>query len=112
MDEPLVELRYFEGCPNYRVAETRVREALRRAGLPGVAVRLERVDSQADVERLGFVGSPTILVNGVDPFLSGEAPTGMACRSYQTPEGRQGSPSIGQLVEVFGSGSTRDRNDR
>lgn len=108
MDGPLVKLQFFEGCPHYRVAETRVREALRRAGLPGVHVQLERVDSQADVERLNFVGSPTILVNGSDPFLTGKAPTGMACRSYQTPDGRQGSPSVGQLVEVFGNAQSVD----
>lgn len=47
--------------------------------------------------RLGFSGSPTILVDGQDPFADQDAPIGLACRLYATEEGLQGAPTIAQL---------------
>lgn len=96
-----VTLRYFDGCPNWETAERRVVAALGEAGLQGVEVDRERVDSQQQAEELGFVGSPTILVDGQDPFSGNEVRPGLTCRVFQTPEGLQGAPSLGQLSEVF-----------
>lgn len=47
---------------------------------------LERVETAEDAERLPFIDSPTILVNGWDPFAGAEA-FGLTYRVYQTPEG-------------------------
>src|SRR3546814_7368074 len=41
-------------------------------GLIHVELALERVESPEDAERLRFVGSPTILIDGRDPFGGGE----------------------------------------
>ena len=96
-----VTLRYFDGCPSWRTADERVREALERTGRTDVELRYERVETQADAERLAFVGSPTILVDGVDPFAVADAPSGLACRVYPTPEGLRGCPTVDQLVAVL-----------
>ena len=96
-----VTLRYFDGCPNWRTADERVREALERTGRSAVEVQYERVETQDDAERLAFVGSPTILVDGIDPFAVADAPVGLACRVYATPEGLRGSPTVDQLVAVL-----------
>ena len=96
-----VTLRYFDDCPSWRTADERLREALSRTGNSGVEVRYERVETADDAERLAFVGSPTILVDGIDPFAAAGAPVGLACRVYPTPDGLRGSPTLDQLVAVL-----------
>jgi hypothetical protein len=92
-----VTLRYFDGCPNWEVADRRLR---RLADEFGVTLRYEKVESPEEAERLGFAGSPTVLLDGVDPFATGDAPTGLACRVYATPDGPQGSPTVQQFREA------------
>jgi hypothetical protein len=53
--------------------------------------------------RIGFRGSPTVLVDGHDPFVTGDEPTGLACRLYTTPEGLRGSPTREQLRDALSS---------
>ena len=81
-----MQLFHFEGCPNWLEMEQRLREALRRAGITTPVERLA-VSSSQDAERLSFRGSPTVLLDGVDPFADPSAPVGLACRVYQTPDG-------------------------
>ncbi len=50
----------------------------------------------------GFVGSPTILVDGRD-LAGAEASFGMTCRVYQTPDCLAGSPTPDQLRGVLRS---------
>jgi hypothetical protein len=92
-----IRLRYFEGCPHWQTAHDRVREALRAEGMADVEPVLERVETAEDAERLQFIGSPTILVDGRDPFVGAEAAFGLTCRVYQTPQGLAGSPTADQL---------------
>ena len=66
-----VRLRYFEGCPHWQILHDRLREALRVEGMASVEPILERVETSEDAERLHFIGSPTILVDGRDPFAGG-----------------------------------------
>lgn len=97
-----IRLRYFEGCPNWRTAEARVREAVRSSGShDGVSVVLERVESDDDAQRLRFSGSPTVLFDGVDPFAAGHSTFGLACRVYETEAGLEGSPSLDQLRKAL-----------
>lgn len=43
-------------------------------------------------------GSPTLLIDGMDPFTQLGQPPGMSCRLYRDEDGRiSGSPSVGQL---------------
>ncbi|MBW3591195.1 MAG: thioredoxin family protein [Actinobacteria bacterium] len=103
-----VTLQYFDGCPNWKEAEQRVVAALREAGLQGVDIELETVDTQQRAEQQGFVGSPTILVDGQDPFAGAKDPRrGLTCRVFETPEGLRGAPSLGQLTEVFRRSAVR-----
>jgi len=93
-----VRLRYFEGCPHWQTLHDRLREALRVEGMASVEPILERVETAEAAERLRFIGSPTILVDGRDAFAGGaEASFGLTCRVYQTPEGLAGSPTVEQL---------------
>ncbi|MEV5943861.1 hypothetical protein [Streptomyces sp. NPDC051994] len=59
------------------------------------------IDTQVEAERLGFTGSPTILVNGRDPFAeSGRTPR-LTCRGYGTPDGWAGVPTVDQLRQAL-----------
>ena len=91
-----VELLYFDGCPSYRMAERLLREALADEGL-AEPIKMIRIADDADAERLKFVGSPTIRLDGVDPFAPGAADWGMQCRVYLTPEGLRGWPTKAML---------------
>ena len=90
------------GCPNAPLAMERVTAAL--AGRPA-QVELVEVGEQAEAVRLGMHGSPTILVDGVDPFATpGTAPS-VSCRLYREPGGAaSGAPSQAALSRAFDQG--------
>ena len=96
-----MRLLYFDGCPNWTVAEERLRSALVRVGRGDEAVHRVLVETTEEAERLGFIGSPTIVIDGRDPFASGEERPALACRVFTTPDGRGGSPTVEQLLEVL-----------
>ena len=96
-----IVLRYFDGCPNWQAADARLREALAATGHGDQPVSYEKVETPQDAERLGFVGSPTLLIDGRDPFETPGAPFGLACRVYRTPAGLAGSPTVDQLRGVL-----------
>jgi hypothetical protein len=91
-----VRLLYFDDCPNWRHADTRLREALADRETP-VEVGYQLVRSAEEAERAGFRRSPTILINGRDPFASPGDPVGLACRIYRTPNGVEPAPTVEQL---------------
>ncbi|MGQ0618265.1 MAG: thioredoxin family protein [Acidimicrobiia bacterium] len=95
-----IELLYFEDCPNWRVADERLAEL---AAEHTLAVRRRLVTTPEEADALGFRGSPTILVDGRDPFAVGDEPTGLSCRIYRTPEGPAGSPTVAQLRDAIGA---------
>jgi hypothetical protein len=80
----------------------RLREALRAEGVADIEPILERVETPEDAERLRFIGSPTILLDGEDPFAEGTEPSfGLTCRVYHTPDGLAGTPTLEQLRTVL-----------
>lgn len=94
-----VTVLHFDGCPNWELVDQRL-EAL--ADELGFAVSHRKVTSPEEAERLGFRGSPTVLVDGRDVFAQGDEPVGLSCRIYQTPQGPAGAPTVEQLREVLG----------
>jgi hypothetical protein len=89
-----VVVQYMDGCPNWRTAEQRLQDLADELGLRVTRVRVSTPEEAAAV---GFGGSPTILVDGRDPFAADTEPAGLACRVYQTPDGLKGSPTSDQL---------------
>jgi hypothetical protein len=76
-----VELLLVPGCPHAQPAEELLGSALRAAGLGSTPILVSVIDSQRAAELRGFVGSPTIHINGHDPFAKpGRATTRSACR--------------------------------
>ena len=86
-------------CPNAPVLMERLGLVL--ADYPGARVVSRVVRDEAEAVRLGMHGSPTLLVNGVDPFAAPGGPAGMSCRVYRDGSGRsQGAPSVAVLRQV------------
>ena len=96
-----VELLYFDGCPNRKVADSRLAQALATRGRDDAVVERRRVQTHEQAEELGFLGSPTIRIEGTDPFATGREQVGLACRVYATPTGPSGCPDGAQLLEVL-----------
>lgn len=83
-------------CPNAAVLEERLAAAL--ADYPDAAVRRRQVADEQEAAETGMAGSPTLLVNGTDPFaVPGQMP-GLSCRLYRDEAGRlSGAPSAADL---------------
>ena len=94
-----VELRYFDDCPNWR--QTYEHLTALQAEMPKMELSLRLVDTPEDAERFGFLGSPSVVVDGTDLLGDPSAPVGLSCRIYMTPEGAVGSPTLDQLREAL-----------
>lgn len=94
-----VTLLYFDDCPNWLETDQHLRALA--AEHPDMVVERRLVETVEDAEATRFHGSPSVIVNGVDPFADTDAPVGLSCRMYQTPNGPAGSPTLHQLREVI-----------
>ncbi len=94
----LVEILYFDDCPNWPPVATAVDRLARELGAE-VDVRLVRVASEEEAARLRFLGSPTVRVDGcdVEPGAEERRDFALACRVYRTEEGFAGIPPDGWL---------------
>jgi hypothetical protein len=90
-----VTLLYFDECPNWQHADEQLRQL---RGELALTLRYRQVETPEEAARAGFTGSPTVLVDGVDPFATGDEPTGLACRVGVTPDGPQGRRRLGGSV--------------
>jgi hypothetical protein len=98
-----IELFFWDGCPSYPEAEALIGEVLRAHGIDGDVERRE-VRSQDEAEALGFVGSPTIRVDGedVDPDGAARGRPSLTCRVYSLPAGVSPVPSREQIERALG----------
>jgi hypothetical protein len=93
-----IDLLYVADCPNLVVARERIAIALERTGAAATLYEHE-VATAEEAERSGMSGSPTVLVDGVDPF--GGAGPSLACRLYRSGDEVEGAPPLDSLSEVF-----------
>jgi hypothetical protein len=82
------------GCPTADVLRERLAEAL--AGRDDVRVEWQEVHGEAEAVRLGMHGSPTLRVNGADPFVREGEAASLSCRVGA------GAPSADRLRAVLG----------
>jgi hypothetical protein len=94
-----LEILQVPGCPGADLLAAALDGLL--AGRAQVTRRV--VTSQADAERLGMSGSPTLLADGTDPFgRPGQRPS-VSCRLYLDEHGHRGpAPSAAQLRAALG----------
>ena len=84
-----MELLWWDGCPSSEEAHELVRRVMADAGLDPGSLRSVEIDTDDAAERAGFVGSPTIRVDGrdVDPQSASARPA-LNCRIYHKADGR------------------------
>lgn len=92
-----VQLLVVPNCPNAEPAAAVVRQALDEVGLSDVPVTTLVIDTPAEAYRLGFPGSPTILIDGCDPIPKPHQRPALACRLYQHQSGPRGVPPIDSI---------------
>jgi hypothetical protein len=95
-----VQLLYFDGCPHWTLMEERVRKALIMSGIPPT-IEHYLVKIPEDADDYCFAGSPSILLNGRDPFSASSGQAGLTCRVYSTPDGAAGAPTVAKLVAAI-----------
>jgi hypothetical protein len=100
MDVVRVQLLYFDGCPHWTLMEERLREALTLCGI-SQAIEHCLVETPEGADEYCFAGSPSILLNGSDPFPAPTSEFGLTCRVYSTPVGSAGAPTVEQLIAVI-----------
>jgi hypothetical protein len=81
-----VEVLVVSGCPGTELSIARVREASEALGLE-TNLRLIIVEGDEQAQRLRFVGSPTVRVEGIDVEDVDGRSVGLSCRLYQGVEG-------------------------
>lgn len=93
-----IQVMYFEGCPNYQAAIELVRSLA-----PHAVIEPLVIETQEDAVRRRFLGSPTILVAGLDvePAARERTDFGFTCRTYNG----SGVPSREVLAAAIGCSS-------
>ena len=95
-----ITLQYFSDCPNWKTTDAHLTALVTKHGVDA-AVQHQLIETHETAVELGFRGSPTVLVDGVDPFADPNAPVGLTCRIYPTGDGAAGSPTLDQLQEAI-----------
>ncbi|MGW6196954.1 alkylmercury lyase family protein [Kribbella sp. NPDC055110] len=93
-----LEVLHVPDCPNLAPLLERV------AQVTDLPVTTRVIESDAAAARYGMAGSPTLLVDGVDPFAeAGECGCGVSCRLYRDEDGWiVPAPSVAQLRDALG----------
>jgi hypothetical protein len=94
-DSLQIEVFYFNGCPNHEPAVEQVRQALKAESIATAVEEIEVTDT-AMAHEIGFLGSPSVRVNGIDvEEAARDAQTfGFGCRTYFDGDQRSGLPSV------------------
>jgi len=87
-EAPRIEVLVFEGCPHAGAAIDLTQWVADRLA-PGVVVERVEVDTPEKADAIGFLGSPSIRVNGVDVEHRKTTHGSLCCRTY---EGGAGVP--------------------
>jgi hypothetical protein len=88
------------GCPNEPVLRDRLAQLL--PDYPDATVNRRVIRDEAAAARHGMHGSPTVLVNGSDPFAAPGTPASLSCRLYRDQGGPPGgAPPVAALREAL-----------
>lgn len=108
-----LEVLHVPDCPNLAPLMARLRAV---TDLPVVT---REIRTSADAAAAGMAGSPTLLINGTDPFgpvgtgpfdVEGGRDSGISCRIYRDEHGQPvPAPSVGQLRAALAAGQGAQR---
>ena len=95
----VIEMQYFKGCPNSDEMIQRVRTAC-ASFQDSIDYRESLVETPEEAQRIKFLGSPTVLINGSDLDNMPEPASGtLACRYY--PNGLPEISTIENMIRSY-----------
>ncbi|SEB46998.1 Alkylmercury lyase [Amycolatopsis tolypomycina] len=109
-----IDILHVPDCPNLSLLQQRLHQALDTAiDDPTMAVSTVVIPDLEAATATGMTGSPTLLIDGTDPFAEAGSGPSLSCRLYRDPDGRvTGAPSVAALRDALvghaGSGSPCD----
>jgi glutaredoxin len=97
----VIRVLTFEGCPNCEATKDLVEETVKELHLQA-DIETIQVGNEDEAKRFGFLGSPTIQVDGqdIEAGRRGEKAS-FSCRVYRTPNGITGVPPKGLLMDAI-----------
>ena len=97
-----VEVLTFEGCPNAQAARELVERVVAESRVEAEVAYVNVPDPET-AERLRFLGSPTIRVDGhdIEPGADRRTEYVLACRIYRTEERIAGVPDARWLRDAL-----------
>ena len=97
-----IEIMYFPECPNYLPAVERVQKALQEENVSAEIMHVQVMDA-AKATETGFLGSPTVRINGfdVEPSARSGGAAGMCCRTYRGRGSPEGAPSVALIRDAI-----------
>lgn len=91
-----LKVLHVSDCPNAAALIDRLDRVV--AGRTDVAIEQQVIHDEAEAAACGMTGSPTLLLDGLDPFAAAGRRPSLSCRLYVDETGtRSGVPSLGQL---------------
>jgi hypothetical protein len=80
-----IEVLYIDGCPHFPATVDAVKQCLGQLGLTCPITEMSVADQNTAVH-IGFLGSPTVRINGLDiePSARQRTAFGMMCRTYES----------------------------
>ncbi|MBH1938033.1 hypothetical protein I5Q34_27835 [Streptomyces sp. AV19] len=86
-------------CPNAAVLLERLEQVLPDDAAPAeVCV----ITNEEEADRCGMHGSPTLLIDGTDPFAAPDTAVSVSCRIYRDAGGHaSGAPGVEQLADAL-----------
>ena len=95
-----IDVLHVADCPNVALTRARLKTALAQAAVTA-SVREIQIDTADDAATTGMRGSPTILIDGADPFADEASAPSLSCRLFRNADGIEGAPSVDALIEAL-----------
>ncbi len=98
-----VKILHTLACPNLAPLLTALTEISN--SIEALEVEVVLVTTEDEAVKFGFHGSPTVIIDGRDPFAFIEASYGLSCRIYRDPfdpaQRIVGSPTKEMLLDAL-----------
>jgi hypothetical protein len=85
-----IEVLWWEGCPSLPAVLELLERTLDELGRPAVELDVREIKDEDEAAREGFIGSPTVRVEGADiaPVTNWPGGSRLNCRVYRRADGR------------------------
>jgi len=97
----VIRVMTFKGCPNCEATKDLVEETVKELHLQA-DIEAIQVGNEEEAKRYGFLGSPTIQVDGQDIEAGRRSEkASFSCRVYRTSNGLTGVPPKNLLLDAI-----------